>query len=450
MLDPSCSLSALVMSALYAWLLLLLGCPLPHGARRNTGQVVNEDRFPSPRIVILGATGVGKSSLANVLLGRDKNYDGTGHRNGCFRVASGLDSITKDTCADIGYWMGDTSQGSPRFTVIDTPGFGDELVEEEKTIESLVQTLRDEIKHIHVFVIAFKQTDNRMTNALRSMIGLFEKMFGDGFWDNAILEATHWSHGEEAARRRNDSIPPITEKFWTDEFNRILRREYKLKRNLGSLFIDTFYEEDSPSEVAAFNKNTNSLLKFAQSVQPFACKDIKIALSEIRQLQKDIEYLQSEEQDRRNYILQLTEERNTYKNELMKHGLSTPRPGAEKRKGEDYCTENRCYTPTEFALFGIGAIVMGVMLGVVGISWFKHQCLPDEKEEIRERERELERQSRLLRESRGVNRNDMENGKVNYPQLQENNRMGSDHFLDTSRTRFVEKEKDIGLHETDF
>ena len=33
----------------------------------------------------------------------------------------------------------------------------------------------------------------------------------------------------------------------------------------------------------------------------------------------------------------------------------------------------RCYTPTEFALFGIGAIVMGVMLGVVGISWFKHQ-----------------------------------------------------------------------------
>ena len=50
------------------------------------------------------------------------------------------------------------------------------------------QTLRDQIKYINVFVIAFKQTDTRMTYALRSMISLFEKMFGDGFWNNAILE----------------------------------------------------------------------------------------------------------------------------------------------------------------------------------------------------------------------------------------------------------------------
>ena len=58
----------------------------------------------------------------------------------------------------------------------------------QKSDKILFQTLRDEIRYINVFVIAFKQTDTRMTYALRSMISLFEKMFGDGFWDNAILE----------------------------------------------------------------------------------------------------------------------------------------------------------------------------------------------------------------------------------------------------------------------
>ena len=118
--------------------------------------------------IFLGGTGVGKSSLANVLLGRDKNFAGIGFQHGCFKVY-GLHhdqtSVTKKTCHDQGRFLGNTSK--PTITVVDTPGFGNDLIEEEATIESLVNVLKDEIKYVHAFVICFKQSDNRMTHSLR-------------------------------------------------------------------------------------------------------------------------------------------------------------------------------------------------------------------------------------------------------------------------------------------
>ena len=88
-------------------------------------RVSNEERYPSPRIVVLGAMGAGKSSLANALVGRSETFDGGGFSDGCFKVR-GLNnggSVTRATCADAGQWLG----SGENFTVVDTPGFGDEL-----------------------------------------------------------------------------------------------------------------------------------------------------------------------------------------------------------------------------------------------------------------------------------------------------------------------------------
>ena len=78
---------------------------------------------------------------------------------------------------------------------------------------------------------------------------------------------------------------------WAREFNQLFAREYGLSHELPAVFIDTFYDPNNPSESEKFNENTNTLHAFAKGRNPFECKDIKIALTEIRGLQNQIDDL---------------------------------------------------------------------------------------------------------------------------------------------------------------
>lgn len=65
--------------------------------------------LPGPRILVLGETGAGKSSLSNVLLGRDKEYKNNNDKS-CFSVGSGTGSVTTRTCPNSGQYLGQNGE----------------------------------------------------------------------------------------------------------------------------------------------------------------------------------------------------------------------------------------------------------------------------------------------------------------------------------------------------
>ena len=58
--------------------------------------------------------------------------------------------------------------------------------------------------------------------------------------------------------------------------------------------------------------------------------------------------------------------------QIRDYGITSERPSAAAQGSGAYCAANKCFTSTEFVLLGLGAVIGGVMVGVIGISWFKY------------------------------------------------------------------------------
>merc|ERR1712141_463699 len=231
-------------------------------------------------------------------------------------------------------------------TIIDTPGFGDEMEAEVQTINGLVDVLKNQVKEIDVFIICFRETNDRMTKAMQNMLNLFQQMFGKQFWNNAIFEATRWNHNSRNVAKRNALKPqPKTEENWTKQFNTILENELGVTRKLESVFIDSHYNHDYPEEKDAFEKNTEKLFRFAKSVTSFQTKDIEAVLPELAEKRRKLAELKEKNKG-------LENELKNAKDELHNIPVSPPSVAPQ-----------RSYSQESFAGIAVGMLVVGFTLG---------------------------------------------------------------------------------------
>ena len=357
----------------------------------------NEVKYPSPRIVIIGETGAGKSSLANSLLGRDPQYDGEGFENGCFKVGWGtLEVITTATCADTGYWLVQNTSND-KVTIIDTPGFGDNMKNEMETIDGLVNVLKDQIQYVHAFVITFKYNTPRLTRELRVMLTIFEKMFGKDFWKHAIMEFTFWNFSPYENEQRLRHEPPHTEKVWAEEYNKILQKKLGITQSLEAVFIDSHYNVSDNEESSKFNEYTDALFKFASSLDPFECKDIDKVKPELAQTYEDLEAAKIENArllEEKQRTEKLVSESKKLLDEInSEHGKKVDTLEKKIKVLEGRCKkedlqaldrmledDNRnetdvnqlstCYSTFEFGFFGGGMFVAGTIFGGLVVAHF--------------------------------------------------------------------------------
>ena len=215
-------------------------------------------------------------------------------------------------CAHTGYWLGDGVE----VTVVDTPGFGNSLEEEEASIGPLVDFLKGDLQYVNVFVLTFKESDKRLTRGLQSMMKLLGRMFGRQMWSFGILSATHWGYDPRHVDIRNMS--GYGEDDWTRQINNLFRGLRGDPQPLQAVFIDSFYDV-GPSDSAEhkFKENTEKLLEFALSrSKPFECKDIEKAALEMREQQERLEELTRTVEEVRNDRHAVLEELERMKRQL--------------------------------------------------------------------------------------------------------------------------------------
>ena len=240
--------------------------------------------LPEPRLVIIGQTGAGKSTLANVLIG--EAVDCT---NCTFAVCNGHDSCTKQTKYAVAQWLG----VGQLFTVVDTPGFGDSDNDDNILIDEMMDVLKNTVEGTNGIILLINGEEERFDASLQQMMREMQALFGEEFWSSTIIGVSHWAYDAKSVAQRN--YTGKTEEKFMEEWNSLLREKFHIEVDLQGVFIDSWSQQPwnvpDENQQAAFQRETSKLWDFAQQNDLFTFRTVGDVLEENQELKAEIKWL---------------------------------------------------------------------------------------------------------------------------------------------------------------
>ncbi len=138
---------------------------------------------------MLGVTGSGKSFTASNLSGDSKS----------FKVSKKSESETSEVTGVVSHFLG--KKDEPVFIITDTPGIGDSKGRDTEHIAKMVFSLK-RIGYVHTFLIVINSEDPRINEQLQQTLQLFSQMFGNEFFDNAIICFSRYRYDKRSINDR--------------------------------------------------------------------------------------------------------------------------------------------------------------------------------------------------------------------------------------------------------
>lgn len=261
-------------------------CPVPGDP--NVGKCLSAASGvpPVPRFILIGETGVGKSTLAKRLMGNtcgdyaSANFNEESPECPIQKVGNDFTSMTKDTTWIAGKWLGRNGTDGLCFAVVDTPGIGD-TSGPGKDCENFqgVAEMARAISPIDAFVLVIKGDQARVKPELLRHLRFFEELFGDKFWDNTIIAVSFWSHSQRDVRKRKKNRGGLDEKMFKGKLRNILKNSFDNLPPIPTVFIDPVYDDTDPEdprdarERKWFDQETKKLWELITDGDKYECAD---------------------------------------------------------------------------------------------------------------------------------------------------------------------------------